>query len=32
MLADMALDPGIAAPDAFRLDRFSGFAEQPARR
>jgi sarcosine oxidase len=31
MLADMALDPGIAAPDAFRLDRFSGFAGQPAR-
>ena len=31
MLADMALDPGIAAPDAFRLDRFSGFAGQPVR-
>jgi sarcosine oxidase len=31
LLADMALDPRVAAPDAFRLDRFSGFAGQPAR-
>jgi sarcosine oxidase len=29
MLADMALDPEVAAPAAFRLDRFSGFAGQP---
>jgi sarcosine oxidase len=26
MLADLALDPQMTAPDAFRLDRFSGFA------
>jgi sarcosine oxidase len=29
MLADMALDPQVTAPAAFRLDRFSGFAGQP---
>jgi sarcosine oxidase len=28
MLSDMALDPEIDAPEAFRLDRFSGFADQ----
>jgi sarcosine oxidase len=27
MLADMALDPGVKAIDAFRLDRFSSFAK-----
>ncbi|UFW73725.1 hypothetical protein [Bradyrhizobium sp. WU425] len=26
MLADMSLDPRAKAPEAFRLDRFSGFA------
>jgi sarcosine oxidase len=31
MLADMAVDPQFAPPDAFRLDRFSGFAGQPRR-
>jgi sarcosine oxidase len=29
MLADMALDPQTMPPDAFRLDRFSGFAGPP---
>jgi len=29
MLADMAVDPRITAPEAFRLDRFSGFAGRP---
>lgn len=29
MLADMAVDPQITPPDAFRLDRFSGFAGPP---
>jgi sarcosine oxidase len=29
MLADMAVDPRITAPKAFRLDRFSGFAGRP---
>jgi sarcosine oxidase len=28
MLADMALDPRFTPPDAFRLDRFSGFTAQ----
>ncbi len=26
LLADMAVDPAVNAPDAFRLDRFSGYA------
>jgi sarcosine oxidase len=29
MLADLAVDPQFTPPDAFRLDRFSGFAGQP---
>ncbi|HZC95929.1 MAG TPA: FAD-dependent oxidoreductase, partial [Bradyrhizobium sp.] len=29
MLADLAIDPQFAAPNAFRLDRFSGFAGKP---
>lgn len=29
MLADMAVDPRITPPEAFRLDRFSGFADPP---
>jgi sarcosine oxidase len=32
MLADMAIDPRIMAPEAFRLDRFSGFAGRPGNR
>jgi glycine/D-amino acid oxidase-like deaminating enzyme len=29
MLADMAIDPQLTAPEAFRLDRFSGFGSEP---
>ena len=28
MVADLALDPRHTPPDAFRLDRFSGFASE----
>jgi sarcosine oxidase len=28
MVADLALDPQRTPPDAFRLDRFSGFASE----
>jgi hypothetical protein len=30
MLADLVLNPQAAAPRAFRLDRFSGFAPRPS--